>query len=176
MLGLSLPVWLQLLRVVHIFAAIVLVGSIAFNTLVLIPALRRIPPAHSAVVSDKIGGGLMLFGTTAIVLLGVTGWLRLWLMGQLSRFFSWSFLSGPYGRWVGLMFAAWFVLLVTGTLSGVWYKTVLTRKLPHSAGLRDLEERRAAQERVSTWQERLAYLNLAAALLAALGGAMARYY
>jgi hypothetical protein len=68
------------------------------------------------------------------------------------------------------------VLAITGALSGYWYQTVLTRKLPYSAGLRDLEEKRAAQEKVSMWQERLAYLNLTAALLAVLGGAMARFY
>lgn len=173
---LATTTWLQILRVIHIYAAIVLVGSILFNTLVLIPALRRIPPAHSAVVSDKIGLGLMLFGTTAILLLGVTGFVRVWLVGQLPHLFTIDFLLGPYGRWVGLMALAWLLLLVTGTLSAYWYQTVLTRKLPYSAGLRDLEEKRAAQERVSTWQERLAYLNLAAALLAALGGAMARFY
>ena len=34
------------------------------------PALRRIPPAHSAVVSQKIGAGLMWLGGSAIFLLG----------------------------------------------------------------------------------------------------------
>jgi len=175
MLGLSLTTWLQALRVIHVYATIVLVGSIIFNTLILIPALRRIPPAHSAVVSEKIGFGLMMFGTSSIFLLGVTGFLRLWLAGQLSRFFTWEFLAGPYGRWIGLMFFAWFVLVLTGALSGYFYQNVLTKKLPYSAGLRDLEERRAAQEKVSRFQERLAYLNLTAAVLATLGGAMARF-
>src|SRR5688500_10213549 len=110
--------------------------------------MRRIPPAHSAVVSDKIGFGLMAFGTSALVLLGVTGFLRLWVVGQLGTFFTAGFWAGPYGRWVGLMAVAWLVLAVTGTLSGYWYQTVLTRKLPYSAGLRDLEEKRAAQEKV----------------------------
>ena len=171
----SSALWLQILRVVHVYAAIVLVGSIIFNTLILIPALKRIPPAHSAVVSEKIGFGLMMFGTSAIVLLGVTGFTRLWIMGQLGRFFTGDFWIGPYGRWIGTMATAWLVLVVTGALSGYWYQAVLTKKLPFSAGLRDLEEKRAAQEKVSQWQERLAYLNLAAALLAALGGAMARF-
>ncbi|MEA2626469.1 MAG: hypothetical protein QOD06_2514 [Candidatus Binatota bacterium] len=161
---------------VHVYAAIVLVGSIIFNTIILIPAMRRIPPAHSAVVSDKIGFGLMTFGTSALVLLGVTGFLRLWIVGQLGTFFTAGFWGGPYGRWVGLMALSWLVLAITGALSGYWYQTVLTRKLSYSAGLRDLEEKRAAQEKVSMWQERLAYLNLTAALLAALGGAMARFY
>lgn len=172
---LSETTWLQILRVVHVYGAIVLVGSIIFNTLVLIPALRRIPPAHSAVVGDKIGAGLMYFGYTAIALLGISGFVRLWLMGQLPQFVSAEFLTNPYGRWIGAMAFGWLILVVTGTVSGVWYRNVLTRKLPYSAGLRDLEERRAAQQRVSTWQERMAYLNLFFALLAALGGAMARF-
>jgi uncharacterized membrane protein len=167
--------WLQILRVVHVYATIVLVGAITFNTLVLIPALKRIPPAHSAVVSEKIGAGLMYFGTTAIVLLGLSGFARLWLMGGLSVFFSAEFVTSSYGMWVVIMASAWFVLVITSALSAYWYQAVLTKKLPYSAGLRDLEEKRAAQGRISLWQERLAYLNLTAAALAALGGAMARW-
>ena len=167
--------WLQLLRVVHVYAAILLVGSIVFNTVILNPALKRIPPAHSTVVSQKIGAGLMIIGTTSIVLLGITGFTRLWLMGQLGRFFTMDFVTGPYGRWIVLMAVAWFFLLVTGTLSGYWYQAVLTKKLPYSSGLRDLEEKRAAQEWVTLWQDRFYYLNVVAAVLAALGGAMAKF-
>ncbi|HUE38090.1 MAG TPA: hypothetical protein VMR29_01210 [Candidatus Binatia bacterium] len=167
--------WLQLLRVVHIYAAIMLVGSIVFNTAILNPALKRIPPAHSTVVSQKIGFGLMVVGTTAIILLGLTGFTRLWFMGQLSSFFTADFMTGPYGRWIVLMAFSWFVLLITGALSGYWYTAILTRKLPYSAGLRDLEEKRAAQEFVTMWQDRFYYLNVVAAVLAALGGAMAKF-
>src|SRR5262249_40027569 len=95
--------WLQLLRVVHIYAAIMLVGSIVFNPAILNPALKRIPPAHSTVVSQKIGAGLMIVGTTAILLLGISGFTRLWLMGQLPYFFTSDFITGPYGRWIMLM-------------------------------------------------------------------------
>lgn len=163
----------RLLRAVHIYAAIVLVGSIIFNTGVLMPALRRIPPAHSAVVSQKIGSGLMWMGGTAIALLGITGFSRLWLLGEFSNFFSPQVFTIPQLRWIALMVCSWSVLAVTGTLSGIWYRTILTRKLDFSAGLRELEERRAAQAKVSAWQDRLAYINLALALLAALGGIMA---
>jgi hypothetical protein len=167
--------WLLILRVIHVYGTIVLVGSITFNTLVLIPALKRIPPAHSAVVSEKIGAGLMYFGTTAIVLLGLSGFGRLWFLGGLAQFFSAEFVTSSYGMWIVIMAGAWFVLVITSTLSAYWYQAVLTKKLPYAAGLRDLEEKRAAQQRISTWQERLAYLNLTAAVLAALGGAMARW-
>jgi hypothetical protein len=163
----------RVLRVIHIYAAIVLVGSIIFNTGVLMPALRRIPPAHSAVVSQKIGAGLMWLGGSAIFLLGVTGFTRAWILGELPLLFSADFIGEPRLEWTALMAFSWLMLAITGTLSGFWYGTILTRKLPYSAGLRDLEERRAAQAKVSAWQDRLAYINLTLALLAAFGGIMA---
>lgn len=167
--------WYRLLRLIHVYAAIVLVGAIFFNTIVLMPALRRIPPAHSAVVAQKIGAGLMWLGGAAIVLLGATGFARAWLLGELPVLFSRFALEAPKLRWTCLMAGAWLLLFITGTLSATWYRTILTRKLPYSAGLRDLEERRAAQATVSLWQDRLAYINLGLAVLAALGGILASY-
>ena len=162
----------RILRIIHIYAAIVLVGSIIFNTGILMPALRRIPPAHSAVVSQKIGGGLMWLGGTAIFLLGVTGFMRAWILGEIPALLSGA-LETVRLQWTALMVFTWLMLFITGTLSGFWYGTILTKKLPYAAGLRDLEERRAAQARISAWQDRLAYINLTLALLAAFGGIMA---
>lgn len=160
--------------VIHIFAAITLVGSIIFNTLILLPAMKRIPPAHSAVVHNRIGTGLMWLGLGSLVLLGLSGITLTWSYGLLRALLHLDFWTGAYGWRLALMIAAWFFLLATGILSGVWNRTVLNQKLPHTAGLRELEERRAAQERVSRIQDRLAYANFVFALLAALGGALLR--
>lgn len=164
---------LRILRAVHIYAAIVLVGAIIFNTGILMPALRRIPPAHSAVVSQKIGSGLMWLGGSAIFFLGITGFIRAWVFGEIPLLFSTEAFGTARLKWTALMAFSWLMLLITGTLSGFWYGTILTKKLPYAAGLRDLEERRAAQAKVSAWQDRLAYINLTLAILAALGGIMA---
>jgi hypothetical protein len=166
---------LQSFRVIHIFSAITLVGFIVFNTVVLQPALKRIPPAHSTVVSQKIGFGMMIGGTVSLVLLGLTGVGRLYLMGTLGNLLKFDFLAGPYGRWIALMILGWSFLMVTGALSGYWYQAVLTKKLEYSAGLRELEEKRAAQERITLWQDRLYYWNVVAAVLAALGGALTKF-
>ena len=160
----------KLALVVHIYSAIVLVGSMFFNAFILGPALKRIPPAQAATVGDKIGGGLRIAGPVTLVLLGVTGLLRLNYNHMLGKFFSWSFMSTRYGSRIWLMFTAWFVLVVTGTLSLAWYEKVLAKKLPYTAGLRQLEERRAAQEKVSAWQERMNYVNVTIGILAVLGG------
>jgi len=167
------PVY-QLALVVHIYSAIVLVGSMFFNAFILGPALKRIPPAQAATVGDKIGAGLRVAGPVSLVLLVVTGLMRLHHMNLLGKFFGWSFMSTRYGSRIWLMFLAWFVLAVTGTLSLAWYEKVLAKKLPYTAGLRDLEERRAAQQRVSDWQERMNYVNVAIGILAVLGGSFAR--
>jgi hypothetical protein len=165
---------LQVATVLHVFAAITLVGSVSFNTLVLIRALRQIPPAQSAVVAEKVGAGLMWLGMGSLIVLGLTGLVRLWLYGLLPSLVQAEFWTSAYGLRLAPMALGWLLLMITGTLSAYWYKSVLTRKLPYSAGLRDLEERRAAQSRISGIQDGLAYVNFALCLLAALGGALIR--
>jgi hypothetical protein len=164
----------KLAMIVHIYSAIVLVGSMFFNAFILGPALRRIPPAQAATVGDKIGAGLRIAGPASLGLLVVTGLLRLNYMKLLGKMFTWSFITTMYGSRIWLMFLSWFVLTVTGTVSLAWYEKVLAKKLPYTAGLRDLEERRAAQQKVSEWQERMNYVNVTIGILAVLGGSMAR--
>lgn len=158
--------------VVHIFAAIALVGMMSFNVLVLTPSLARVPPAHAAVIGDKVGSALARWGPVSLALLGISGFLRLSESGLLHGFLGARFFSSWYDAAVAAMFFAWLVLLMTGTLSGVWYLRTLRRKLPYSAGLKDLEARRAQQERINAWQARLNYFNLALGLAAVLGGAL----
>src|SRR6516164_9481972 len=110
----------RILRAIHIYSAIVLVGSIAFNTSVLMPALRRIPPAHSAVVSQKIGAGLMFLGGSAIFLLGISGFTRAWILGEIRPLFSSDAFETYRLRWTALMALSWLMLLITGILSAVW--------------------------------------------------------
>jgi hypothetical protein len=164
----------QLALIVHIFSAIVLVGSMFFNVAILTPALNRIPPAQSAAVADKIGAGLRVAGPASLLLLGLTGFMRLSNLRLMGDFFTIGFLTDSWKLAVPLwlMFISWFLLVITGTLSAIWYEKVLAKKLPYSAGLRDLEERRAAQEKISGYQERLNVVNTTLGGLAALGGAL----
>jgi hypothetical protein len=94
-----------------------------------------------------VGAGLRVAGPVSLLLLGLTGFLRLANLRMMDDFFTIGFLTD---RWklalpLWLMFISWFVLVITGTLSAVWYEKILAKKLPYTAGLRDLEERRAAQ-------------------------------
>ncbi len=162
----------KLALVVHIYSAIVLVGSMFFNAFILGPALRRIPPAQAATVGDKIGAGLRVAGPVSLVLLGITGFLRLHYYKLLGKFFTLGFMTSTGGMKIWLMFLSWLALVITGTLSLVWYEKVLAQKLPYTAGLRQLEERRAAQQKISAWQERMNYVNVTIGILAVLGGTL----
>jgi hypothetical protein len=162
----------ELALVVHIYAAIVLVGSMFFNAFILGPALQRIPPAQAATVGDKIGAGLRIAGPVSLLLLGVTGFLRLNYYKLLGKFFTLDYITSSPGMKIWLMFLSWVALMITGTLSLAWYEKVLAKKLPYTAGLRDLEDRRAAQQKVSAWQERMNYVNVTIGILAALGGSL----
>lgn len=165
---------MQAALVAHIFASIALVGSVIFNTLVLLPAMKRVPPAYSSVIHAKIGTGLMVLGLASLGLLGASGAVLLWASGTLPSLLRPAFWTTAYGWRLGLMIFPWLVLVATGTLAAWWSRTVLDKKLPYTSGLRELEERRAAQYRVSEAQERLAYANFTLAILAALGGALLR--
>src|SRR5208337_5224790 len=112
-----IAVLFRILRAIHIYAAIVLVGSITFNTGILMPALRRIPPAHSAVVSQKIGAGLMWLGGSAIFLLGVTGFVRAWVLGEIPLLFSTEALETARLKWTASMALACLMMLITSTMS-----------------------------------------------------------
>jgi hypothetical protein len=164
----------QTLLVIHIFAFIALVGSIFFNTLVLIPATRRIPPAHAAVVHNGIGTGLMWLGLSSLALLGITGFVLLWVYGTLGSLLDPAFWITAYGWRLAIMLVGWAGLLVTGGLSAWWSVTVMERKLPYTAGLQALEERRQAQQRISDIYEWLAWVNLGLALAATIGGTLIR--
>src|SRR5918996_4984535 len=94
----------KLAMIVHIYSAIVLVGSMFFNAFILGPALKRIPPAQAATVGDKIGGGLRIAGPVTLVLLGVTGFLRLHYYKLLGKFFTLDYMTSNPGMKIWLMF------------------------------------------------------------------------
>lgn len=164
----------RLALIVHIFAAMGLVGSMVFNVFVLMPSLDGVAAAYAATISDKVGNKLKWIGPVTLVLLGVTGFIRLDAIGLLNELFTIDFYRTTYGHWMGLMFWSWLVLVGTGTLSLIWYERVLARKLSYDANIRDLEHRRQAQEKIARWQDRLNYVNVSLGILAALGGSLVR--
>ncbi|MDT7944654.1 MAG: hypothetical protein RQ985_08960 [Dehalococcoidia bacterium] len=165
---------LKVLRALHILGAVLVAGAVMFNTLVVIPALRRVPPAQAAVVAQRVGNGLIIVGWTGLLVQGVTGFLRLARLRLLDDFVTLSLLHTAYGRWLGLMVLSWLLWIVAAAAQTFWFRPMLLRKLPYGAGLRELERRRALLARISSWQERLSYFTLALAIAALVAGGFIR--
>ncbi len=163
---------LRILRLFHILGAVTVAGAVIFNGLVILPALRRIPPAQATVVAQRVGTGLMYLGWAGLIVQGVTGIARMERMGILRPFFTFEMFDTAYGRWLGLMVLAWLLWLVAAAIQTLWFRPLLLRRMPYTTTLRDLERRRAMLERISIWQERLSYATIILALLALLAGGL----
>jgi uncharacterized membrane protein len=158
------------LRIIHILAAGVLVGSVIFNYFLLRPALRLIPPAHAVVVAQRVGNLFTYTGWTALGLLFLSGLLRL---GDPSIILKLDFYTSGYGRSLGMMIIFWFLTVVSSTIMTFTLRPKLMKKLSVSSNptLADVEKRRADQMYASTWMDRLQLANVITATLALVAGA-----
>jgi len=161
------------LRIIHILAAGVLVGSVIFNYFLLRPALRLIPPAHAVVIAQRVGTLFTYTGWTALVLLFLSGLTRLYLTGDLGILISHELYVHGHGRSLALMILSWFVTIVSSSIMTFVLRPRLMRKLPVSSNptLADVEKRRTTQMESSAWLDRLQLLNVITSTLALIAGA-----
>lgn len=100
---------------VHILAAMVWVGGMAFLVLVVVPWLRRGGQSNASAFLRETGERFRSVGWTCFAILVVTGTFNLWVRGvRLGDFTRGEWLSSPFGKSVLvklLVFAA--VLLVS---------------------------------------------------------------
>jgi len=162
------------LRIIHILSAAVLVGSVFFNYFLLRPALRLIPPAHAVVVAQRVGTVFTYSGWAALILLFLSGALRL---PSLTVIFQPDFYTAGYGRAVALMIFLWFLTVVSSTIMTFVLRPKLMRKLTVNSNptLADVEKRRADQIAASTWLDRLQLANVITSTLALIAGASGVY-
>lgn len=160
--------------IIHILAAVGLVGAVGFHAFVLMPTLSRVPPAHAAALSDEVGARVKWGGGALLALLGVTGFMRLDRIGLLTDLFTVDFYSTVYGWRLGLMFWSWLLLVVTGSASVVWYERAVARARQTGGTLHELGSRRARQQRMTRRRDWLNWANVSLAASAALGGALWR--
>lgn len=100
-----------ILRVIRIISAIILVGSIVFNYIFLRPALNKIPPAHSVVISQHVGTTFTIIGSTCLGLLFATSLTQLILVGLWNNLLDLFFYFSRYGRWLAVMVFSWIAVL-----------------------------------------------------------------
>ncbi|MFQ5684011.1 MAG: hypothetical protein ACE5HC_12145 [Candidatus Binatia bacterium] len=168
---------LSTLRIIHILAAAVWVGSVFFNYFLLRPALLRIPVPHAVVVAQRVGTIFLYTGWTALGLLFASGALRLYYADQIPLIFTLGFYAYGQGRSIAVMILAWFITVVDVAIISFVLRPRLIQKLSVSSNPRhaDVEKRRAAQIAASEWLERLNLINVITSTLALIAGASIMY-
>jgi uncharacterized membrane protein len=165
------------LRIIHALSAAVLVGFTIFNYFILRPVLRLIPPAHAVVVAQRVGTLFTYTGWTALVLLLLTGVLRLYYTGDLEVVFTLDLYAHGHGRSLAIMILSWFVTVVTSSIMTFVLRPKVMKKLVVSANpsLADVEKRRVAQIAASAWLERLQLVIVIFSTLALIAGVSIMY-
>lgn len=168
---------LVILRDLHILAAAVLIGGAVFNYFLLRPALRLIPAAHAVVIGQHVGTYFTWVGWGSLVLLGLTGTVRMLYIGNLSSLIMPEYYAAPPGRAVGLMILAWLVAVGSATWMTLMLRPVLMSKLTVNSNpdLAAVEKRRNAQMAASKWLDRLQLVNVIFSSIAAIAGGAASY-
>jgi uncharacterized membrane protein len=163
------------LRIIHIFAAAVWVGSVIFNFYLLRPALRLIPAAHAVVIAQRVGTLFTYTGWTALGLLVFSGVLRLHYNEDLAQIFTLELYTTSYGRALGMMIFFWFLTVVDVAIISFVLRPRLIKKLSASSNpkLADVEKRRITQVEASLWLDRLNLINVITSTLALIAGASA---
>jgi uncharacterized membrane protein len=164
-------------RELHILAAAALIGAVIFNYVIVRPSLRLIPPAHAVVISQRVGTWFMWLGWIALVILGISGGVRLWLTGRLEALFMLELYETGNGRALGLMVLSWLVTVASAVIMTWLLRPMLMSKLSLQSNpdLAAVERRRTAQINASVWLERLQLINMVFAILAAVAGASVMY-
>ncbi|MFQ5849796.1 MAG: hypothetical protein ACE5JU_04305 [Candidatus Binatia bacterium] len=161
------------LRIIHIFAAAILVGSVIFNYFFLRPALNLIPPAHAVVVAQRVGTIFTYLGWIALTLLVFSGVLRLYYNEDLGAIFTLELYTTSYGRALGMMILFWFLTVVSSAIMTFFLRPRLMKKLSVTANpsLADVERRRTTQMAASVWVDRLQLIIVFTSTLALIAGA-----
>ncbi len=166
-----------LLRLIHDLAAATLVGSVIFNYFLLRPSLRLIPPAHAVVIAQRVGSLFTYTGWTALILLFLSGVLRLYYTGRLGFIFTLDLYTYGSGRALALMIFFWFITVLSSTIMTFALRPKLMKKLTVSSNptLADVEKRRADQIAASGWLDWLQLSNVITSILALIAGASIAY-
>mgnify|MGYP001572060018 FL=1 len=161
------------LRLIHIFSAGVLVGSVIFNYFLLRPALRLIPPAHAVVIAQRVGTLFTYTGWSALVLLFLSGLTQLYLTGDLGILISRELFIHGHGRSLALMILSWLTAVASSSIMTFTLRPRLMSKLLVGSNptLADVEKRRTTQMESSVWLDRLQLLNVITSILAMIAGA-----
>ena len=164
---------LLILGLVHdLSIAVYIGGSVEF---VLGPAQKAIPPAQAQIMGEKTADRFLRLVWVALILIVVTGLLRLeqrgWLVGDWPPTvppLTWDF---SYGRTVFSLLAIWGLLVVNGLVILFVLRPRLVGKMAAGTSSTGVAASQQAKLRAARWTQWITRADIALALLAALFGA-----
>ena len=159
---------------IHDLAIATYVGGAVAMEFILGPAQRAIPPAQAQVMGEKTSQRFLAFVWASLILIFVTGVLRLYLKGMIggeSLFNAPLTLEYAYGRTAFALFVIWLVLVINGALITFVFRPQLTSRMAPGVSQTQAMDTRGSKMEAATWIERLTRVDLVLALLAVLLGA-----
>lgn len=163
----------------HTLAFAVYIGGLVYAEFVLTPAADAVAPAQGVVVRRKAGDLQAIVAWTSLVVILVTGILRLSRMHLLAWpgtfFLQPAIASSGYGRTIFAMFGLWCVLVVLGATMTFGLRRVLVGKIDPTLSQ---EERQRRQERMmgaARWMTVVMRVNLLVAVTIVVFGVSLRY-
>jgi copper resistance protein D len=143
----------------HILAATVWIGGMAFLVLVVVPWLRRGNPGNAATLLRDTGKRFRTVGWICFCILLLTGSFNLWMRGvRLADFFRADWQSSPFGKAVLLKLALFGVVLLLSAVHDFIVGPRATAAIEHAP--------RSAE--AQAWRRKASRLGRANALLALL--------
>lgn len=163
----------------HDLAFAVYIGSLLYSEVVLEPAASAIAPAQGAVVRRKAGDRHMIVNWTALVVILVTGVLRLGRLGMLQLpgtfFLKGAVASSSFGQTIFTMFGLWCVLAVLGLIMTFVLRPALVGKIDPTMRAEQRERRQERMVSAARWMTVVLRLDLLVAVtIAVLGASLAQ--
>jgi len=121
--------YLQVLTALHIIGACVFVGSAAL-LMRITKRVEAIPPREATRLSELLGGDLALLNALSILVLGVTGFLRMVEQNTLAGLWDSSFLWAPYGAAMVVMIVLWLLVVASTGLMVFYLRPRLAIQIP----------------------------------------------
>ncbi|MDH5736987.1 MAG: hypothetical protein OEZ23_01690 [Gammaproteobacteria bacterium] len=167
--------WLVLLiAFVHDLSVAVYVGGAVAMEFILAPAQSAIPPAQAQIMGEKTSDRFLLLVWISLILIFITGVLRLYAKGFIGgeTFFhpllGWDY---SYGRSLIMLFGIWVILVINGLLITFLFRPVLQGKLSTTTDQTQATRNRNAKMQAAEWIQNLSRADLVLAILATLLGA-----
>ena len=176
----DLDIWLHIIYgFLHDISIAVYLGGAVSMEFVLGPAQATIPPAQAQVMGQKTADRFLWLVWGSLVLIVVTGLLRLQHLGMMM--WAWPFfqtpggLSDSYGRTLLAMILLWCVLAINGALITWYFRPRLQGKLSTRTSAAQVTAAQTSKIAAATWVQRLTRIDLVIAVVIALMGASLKW-